>query len=133
MSHCFYHALSSAKKFGGLWQDYIDVHSFFDHTKAHVTDNRHRMVLHNGFGIFLAERVFGTVLLRKSDGKAVPIRLIGEQHVLEDLGRIPTLEECLKSMPLEQWMVRATRRLSLEFKLEEVAAGEEKNVEREGR
>jgi hypothetical protein len=127
MSHCYYHALSSAKKFGGHWQDYIELHSFFDSTKSHITDNKHRMVLHNGFGIFLAERVFGPVIVRRSDGKTVPTRLIGEQHVLEDLGRVPTLAQCLESLPLEQWMMRAARKLSTELAAEEViAAGEEK-------
>ena len=125
MSHCYYHALSSAKKFGGEWQDYIDLHQFFDSTKAHITDNKHRMVLHNGFGIFLAERVFGPVIVRRSDGKTVPTRLIGEQHVLEDLGRVPTLAECLESLPLEQWMMRAARKLSTELAAEEVIAARE--------
>jgi hypothetical protein len=125
MSHCFYHAVSSAKKFGGEWQDYIELHQFFDSTKAHITDNKHRMVLHNGFGIFLAERVFGPVIVRKSDGKTVPTRLIGEQHVLEDLGRVPTLAQCLESLPLEQWMMRAARKLSTELDVEVVIAARE--------
>ena len=125
MSHCFYHAVSSAKKFGGEWQDYIELHQFFDSTKAHITDNKHRMVLHNGFGIFMAERVFGPVIVRKSDGKTVPTRLIGEQHVLEDLGRVPTLAQCLESLPLEQWMMRAARKLSTELAAEVVSAARE--------
>lgn len=125
MSHCFYHAVSSAKKFGGEWQDYIELHQFFDSTKAHITDNKHRMVLHNGFGIFMAERVFGPVIVRKSDGKTVPTRLIGEQHVLEDLGRVPTLAQCLESLPLEQWMMRAARKLSTELAAEVVIAARE--------
>ena len=125
MSHCFYHAVSSAKKFGGEWQDYIELHQFFDSTKAHITDNKHRMVLHNGFGIFMAERVFGPVIVRKSDGKTVPTRLIGEQHVLEDLGRVPTLAQCLESLPLEQWMMRAARKLSTELAAEVVIVARE--------
>jgi|SRR5215213_5921891 len=126
MSHCYYHALSSAKKFGGEWQDYIELHSYFDSTKSHIPDNKHRMVLHNGFGIFLAERVFGPVIVRKSDGKPIPTRLIGEQHVLEDLGRVPTLQQCLESLPLEHWMMRAARRLSTELAAEEIAVIGEK-------
>ncbi len=129
MSHCFYHAVSSAKKFGGEWRDYIVLHQFFDSTKAHITDNRHRMVLHNGFGIFLAERVFGPVIVRKSDGKPVPTRLIGEQHVLEDLGRVPTLQQCLELLPLEQWMMRAARKLSAELAAEEIAVIGEKQCQ----
>lgn len=124
MSHCYYHALSSARKFGGEWRDYIEFHQFFDSTKAHITDNKHRMVLHNGFGIFMAERVFGPVIVRRSDGQTVPTRLLGEQHVLEDLGRIPTLEECLRKLPLEQWMMRAARKLSKELAVEEITIKE---------
>lgn len=120
MSHCYFHSLSSVKKFGGVWSDYIELHSFFDSTKAHITDNKHRMVLHNGFGIFLAERVFGPVIVRRSDGKPVPTRLLGEQHVLEDLGRIPTLNECLQKLPVEQWMMRAARKLSAELAVDEI-------------
>ena len=30
MSNCVHHAMSSAVKFGGVWQDYIDLHQFFD-------------------------------------------------------------------------------------------------------
>jgi hypothetical protein len=42
-------------------------------------------------GIFLAEQIFGVTITRASDGE-VPTRTILEKHVLEDLGRIPTLE-----------------------------------------
>lgn len=117
MSHCFYHSVSSSRKFGGRWEDYIKIHSWFDHTKAHLGDNRHRMVFHNSFGIFVCEQVFGEILTRESDGQVVPIRLIGEQHVLEDLGKIPSLEECLRNLPKESWMSRAARKLSTELKL----------------
>ena len=58
--------------------------------KAHLPDVRHRAVLHSSFGIFLGQQVFGEVIVRKSDGAEVPTRLLGEQHVLEDLGFIPT-------------------------------------------
>ena len=74
----------------------------------------------------MAERVFGPVIVRKSDGKPVPTRLIGEQHVLEDLGRVPTLKQCLESLPLEQWMMRAARRLSTDLAAEEMVVIGEK-------
>jgi hypothetical protein len=113
MSHPYYHAVSSARRFGGNPEDYLAVHQFFDQTKAHVADCRHRLVLHNSFGIFLAEQVFGVTIIRASDGKSVPTRLIAEQHVLEDFGgRIPTLEECLRETPIADWMCRGARRLS---------------------
>jgi hypothetical protein len=34
----------------------------------------------------------------------VPVRFIGEQHVREDLGRIPTVEDWLGKILPEPWM-----------------------------
>lgn len=93
------HANSSVRKWGGRREDYQPIHDFFDSTKAALPDMRHRAVLHNAFGIFLAERVFGT-LITNSDGREVSVRDIGEQHVLEDLGTIPTLEASFAGMRL---------------------------------
>ena len=97
------HAHISSKKFGGSPEDYQEIHDFMDHTKQNVPDVRHRMLLHNSWGIYLAEKVFGTYITNSS-GTKVSVRDIAEQHVLDDLGFIPTLEKCLESMELEQWM-----------------------------
>ena len=114
MSHPFYHAKSSAKKFGGHFEDYIVLHEWFDQTKAHLPDARHRAVLHSSFGIYMAQQVFGEVIVRKSDGKPVPTRMLGEQHILEDMGMIPTLQDWLKELPLRSWMIRGAKALSKE-------------------
>lgn len=111
MAHPYHHARSSVKKYGGKVKDYLRIHQWFDQTKGHVADARHRMVLHNSFGIFLMERHFGP-LLTNSDGKVIPTRFIGEQHVMEDLGRIPSLQECLSDLPLRPWMAMRAQRLS---------------------
>ncbi len=116
MSHPLYHSRSSSKKFGGIPQDYIHIHNFFDQTKAHIADSRHRMILHNSLGIFLAEQVFGVSFKRQSDGKDIPTRLIGEQHVLEDFGFIPTVYKCFESMEIKDWMIKGAKILSKEFK-----------------
>ena len=115
MSHPYYHAKSSAKKFGGQPEDYIALHEWFDQTKAHLPDARHRSVLHSSFGIYMAQQVFGEVIVRKSDGKPVPTRMLGEQHVLEDMGMIPTLQDWLKELPLRSWMIRGAKALSKEL------------------
>lgn len=94
-----YHAKLSAKKFGGRAEDYQAIHDWFDQVKAHVPDARHRIVLHNSWGIFLCEQVFGTALTN-SDGKEVPVRSVAEQHVIDDLGRIPSLVELLDQAKL---------------------------------
>jgi hypothetical protein len=103
------HAKNSAKKYGGVPEDYQEVHDFFDSSKAAVPDVRHRAILHSAFGIFLLERVFG-ITITNSEGKKVSVRDLGEDHVLEDLGFIPTMERWLKNMPIEGWMGGARRK-----------------------
>ncbi len=99
------HAESSAKKFGGKPDDYLKIHNWFDQTKAHFPDQRHRAILHSSFGIFLCEQVFGEVITN-SEGKKVSVRDIGEQHVIEDFrGKfIPTVQDWLSRMKHEPWM-----------------------------
>lgn len=97
------HAKSSAKKFGGAPEDYQDIHDWFDQTKAHHADVRHRAILHSTLGIYLCEQVYGP-FITNSAGKEVSVRDLGEQHVLEDLGRIPTVGDYLQNMVLQPWM-----------------------------
>lgn len=97
------HAKISAKKFGGKYEDYLDLHNWMDSTKAHLPDARHRMILHNSWGIYLGEQIFGVVIVN-SNGKDISVRSVLEQHVLDDLGHIPTLKECMNSLNLEPWM-----------------------------
>lgn len=108
MTHAYYHAESSARTFGGAAQDYLAIHNWFDATKESFCDFRHRALRHHAEGIFEAERIFG-VTIRNSAGKCVPVRYIGEQHVLEDCGgRIPTLADWLSRIRPEPWMARGT-------------------------
>jgi hypothetical protein len=105
MAHPIDHARSSARKYGGTPEDYLQIHRWFDESKAHMGDVRHRALRHHSEGIFLCERVFGE-LLTNSDGRKVPTRFIGEQHVIEDLGRIPSVSDWLCEMPIKPWMGR---------------------------
>jgi hypothetical protein len=34
MGHCYHHALSSVKKWGGTAEDYLPLHQWFDESKA---------------------------------------------------------------------------------------------------
>lgn len=101
----FRHARNSVKKYGGSINDYMPIHDFIDSSKAALADVRHRAILHSAFGIFIVERAFGA-LITNGDGVTVSVRDVAEDHVIEDLGRIPTLEEYLKTMPLDacHWM-----------------------------
>lgn len=99
----YVHAKVSCKRWGGLPEDYIDIHNFIDQTKMCMPDIRHRALLHSSFGCFLVEQVFG-INIKNSDGKDVSPRDVAEQHIIEDLGFIPTVERWLGTMPIEGWM-----------------------------
>ena len=103
--HPYYHSVSSVRKWGGKVDDYLYIHSWFDESKRFHADFRHRAYRHHSEGIFACEREFGTTI-ENSDGKVVPVRYIGEQHVQEDLGRIPSLGDWLSCIKVEQWMTR---------------------------
>ena len=105
MSHPLHHSISSVKKFGGHIDDYLKLHSWFDETKAHFPDMRHRSLRHHSEGIFWCEEKFGVYIIN-SDGKQVPVRAIAEQHVLEDIGFIPTIADYLKEMNQAGWMYK---------------------------
>lgn len=99
----FIHAKISAKKFGGSPEDYLAIHDFIDSSKACYPDMRHRAVLHSSFGCYVTELVFGTTITN-SDNKEISTRDVAEEHIIEDLGFIPTPEKWLKNMPREDWM-----------------------------
>lgn len=103
MAHPYHHAISSAKKWGGTPEDYLPIHNWFDESKAHIADIRHRALRHHSEGIFLAEKIFG-ITITISTGRKVPVRFIGEQHVLEDFGFIPSLTQFLSKIKIEPWM-----------------------------
>lgn len=84
--------------------DYLAVHQFFDESKSHISDLRHRALRHHAEGIFLCERIFGPTITI-STGRLIPTRFIGEQHVKEDLGWIPTLKDWFESIQLQPWML----------------------------
>ena len=136
MAHPFHHALSSVKQFGGAVEDYQAIHDWFDHSKSQRADPLHRALRHHSEGIFTCEEVFGTTLtlstcrrcgkpenehfefgdenLHVFEAKVIPVRWVGEQHVREDLGFIPTANQWLEGIPLQPWMTRS-RKLSKEL------------------
>jgi len=107
MSKPYIHAMSSAKKFGGQWEDYIEIHEFLDSSKSVIADNRHRALTHNSwFVATVIPKVFGEVFARKSDGVNISSRDIAELHVLEDYRKrfIPSAHDFLSKLPFESWM-----------------------------
>jgi uncharacterized protein DUF6915 len=99
----YLHSKLSVKKFGGKPEDYQEIHDFIDSTKAHIADVRHRALLHSSWGIFMVEKIFGTNITN-SDNKLVSTRDIAEEHILEDLGRIPSVQDYLGNMTIQPWM-----------------------------
>ena len=89
MAHPYHHALSSARLWGGTADDYLPLHAWFDESKMLTADFRHRALRHHSEGIFMAER------------------LIGEQHVREDLGFIPSFADWARRIRPESWMGHA--------------------------
>lgn len=111
----FLHGKVSAKKFGGKEEDYQDIHDFLDQTKMAHPDMRHRAILHNAFGCYLVEQVFGVKRVN-SDGREYSPRDVAEQHIIDDCGFIPTVSDYLNHLPMLDWLggpVRKTKTLKL--------------------
>ena len=108
MAHPYHHALSSVKKWGGTVDDFMAVHAWFDQSKEITADFRHRALRHHAEGIFMAETIFGPTLTL-STGRIIPTRWVGEQHVKEDLGFIPSFADWIKAIRPEPWMGRTAR------------------------
>jgi len=96
-------AKSSARKFGGVMEDYLHIHQWFDETETWLPDERHMAFRHHAQGIFEAEKRFGYTI-KNSNGKEIPTRVICENHVTEDIGFIPTAEQWLEHIGMNKWM-----------------------------
>lgn len=114
MAKPYIHADSSAKKFGGEANDFLEIHQMMDSTKESFPDNRHRAIFHTAQGCFAIERMFGLnynliegfcakynipeqklvdlikecrrtgTTIKNANGKQVAVRDVAEQHILED-------------------------------------------------
>jgi hypothetical protein len=119
MAKPYIHAVSSARKFGGKPEDYLEIHNLLDSSKATIADSRHRALTHNAWFVgFILEKIFGTAFTN-SDGKVVSVRDIGEQHVLEDYSKrfIPSAQDFLQEIPYQEWMLSGKGQPPQSFKL----------------
>lgn len=55
----------------------------------------------------MLEKLFGTTITL-STRRVIPTRWVGEQHVREDLGCIPSFADWVRAIRPEPWMGRAT-------------------------
>lgn len=98
----YFHAQSSARKWGGEAEDYLPIHEFIDSSKQIIGDVRHRSLYHHTAGVYLCARIFGdTITVGR---KKIPVRLIAERHIIEDLGWLPSPADYLNGMPIATWM-----------------------------
>jgi len=111
----YIHAKNSVRKWGGKVSDYLPIHNEMDSSKSALPDVRHRVIYHTSFGIYIIEKIFGEIITN-SDGKEISVRDIAEKHVIEDLGFIPTLENYLQNMQVQDWMIRPAVRKEMEEK-----------------
>lgn len=129
------HSNLSVRKYGGTASDYQEVHDFLDMSKMTHSDLRHRCILHNTLGPFLAEKGIGVnhskaeflknkwgwsdeeyreilslaadrscTTIINSDGVKVSVRDLAENHIIEDMGDIPSVSKYLDGMPLYDWL-----------------------------
>lgn len=103
------HSKNSAKKHGGKWEDYIEIHNFMDSSKSAYAGMQHRAIFHSSFGIFIVEKTFG-ITVKNSSGKLVSVRDLAEDHVIEDLGFIPSLDNWLSNIEHQDWMLGGRRK-----------------------
>lgn len=112
MAHPWHHAVSSAKRFGGVPEDYLFLHHWMDSSKQFFGDFRHRALYHHAQGIFLGEQLHGVYVVTQSNRK-VMTRTVLEQHVKEDLGVIPSVGDWLKTIQGAPWMFRHVKPLDM--------------------
>ena len=99
----FNHCKSSVKYFGGVPGDYHRIHTWFDESKNYYGDIRHRALRHHTQGVQMCEDIFGITIIN-SDDKEVPVKSIAEQHIREDLGFIPSIQDWFQEIKPKRWM-----------------------------
>lgn len=106
-----YHAISSAKKWGGDYNDYIEIHAKMDCSKAYLSDNRHRALTHHMFWVLeVMVPMYGHVIINSAN-KKVSVKDICERHILEDYKTkfIPTAQDFLENIEWKSWMDNGVR------------------------
>lgn len=135
----YIHAELSAKRFGGVPEDYLDIHELLDSSKAAFPNNAHRVLTHNSwFCVTILPKVFGHQRVN-SDGKKYNVKDIGEYHCLEDFRMkfIPSVQDYLENLVVQPWMnngAGSPNRCKLMFKNKEeyekyVSREEHNNIE----
>lgn len=89
------HSRLSVKKFGGKEQDYYSIHKFIDSSKLFCFNAKHRLLLHNLWGIEMTILKFGDTITN-AESRQILVRDIAAEHCKEDLnGQVPSLQDWL--------------------------------------
>ena len=56
----------------------------------------------------MSETIFG-VTITLTSGRIIPTRWVGEQHVMEDLGHIPSFADWVRAIQPAPWMGRTKK------------------------
>jgi len=123
----WYHAVSASKKWGGTPEDYIYIEEFIDSSKKIIGDVRHRSLYHHTEGVWLCQEIFGRTITLDA-GRQIPVRLVAERHILEDLGWLPSPADYIKGMAIAQWHGGAKRREMTWDQLQTIPKEEEASV-----
>lgn len=97
------HALRSAAEFGGVPDDYLEIHEAMNSSQQVMGDDRHAALTHQSFFIALLDRMFGYAITNH-DGDRVPTRAIAEAHVIADLGFVPGPQDYLQHQVFLPWL-----------------------------
>jgi hypothetical protein len=96
-------AAACVARWGGTTSDYQPLIDWFAEPEL-ITGRPHAgLLLQNSFGLFVAERVFGSVI-EPTGRRCVSVREIGETLVLARYGIIPSLDAILRWLVLRPWM-----------------------------
>ena len=108
------HAESSAVKWGGVAEDYIALHDWFDETKQYTGDWTHRALRHHSAGVQWSIERFGHFILNSLNQK-IPTKMLSEQHIMEDCGFVPTPKEylCVLTKAPEKWMLSVGKKTTV--------------------
>lgn len=115
MAQSYVHAETSARHFGGQPEDYLPIHEWIDQFKSTLGDVRHRAMLHHSKGPWMVQDVFGRYInIHDADGnvinnkqghpKKILVREIAENHIVEDMGCLPSPDDWLCNMTCRTWM-----------------------------
>ena len=118
------HAEASAKRYGGVPEDYLDIHQLMDSTKSAFSTNAHRAITHNSWFVTTCiPKIFGEMRVN-SAGKTYSTKDVAEFHIAEDYGMkfIPTIQDWLENLVYQPWMNNGRALLPRMLKQKELKA-----------